>query len=1278
MLLRNDGPRYTILAATPAYLAQTGTTREGTMGMGIFEVFPGNPDDPTDTGASALRASLAEVQRQKKPHHLPVQRYDVAGADGSFSRRYWRASNQPVFSEAGEIAYIIHSAEDITEHVRALEMEQQMKELEEVGQDLLNVILQAPIGICVIDAATQVSRIVNDSFVEIAGRPIHEIIGRIYWDTFPEARPVYEEALIRVVSEGITFRATEVELPLLRHGKKEQVNLSFVYEPVKGKGDVVKNVVVWVSDNTPQIIARKKTEESQAKYQRLFNSIDDGFCTIELLFDDAGQAYNYRFLEVNKAFEQQTGLTNAVGFTMNDFARLEDFWYETYGKVAVTGEAVRFEHWAENLHRYYDVYAFKVGAVEERKVAVLFTDITQRKNAERNLQDTADLLQSVFDSAPNGIAVMQPAYDEKGKVTDFAIVLFNAYTHNWIGNINYKGKLYGDLFPMVKQTGILERFIEVAETGHPVNFEKWYVGEGMKHWFRFRAVKQGELLVVTTEDITDRKRAEETIQESKNQLLFAIDATELGVWDYNLAKNIFKANDRFKEWYGLDGEEEIDANAGIAIIAEADRQRVIEAMQKALQWGGGDYDIEYTLVHPKTGRQRIVRAKGKTTFDENKVAQRFNGTLQDVTIQTVARKQIEESEQRLSNIVNQVNAGIAQTTTRGQFTDANDRFCQLTGYTKKELLGQTIKGITHPDDWPRNEALVVRALMEGKNFFIEKRYIRKDGSSVWVNNSVSIVTDSKGERFIAAVSVDITDQIINRQRLEESEERFRSMADASPVMIWTLDEQGNSTYYNNRAAAFTGHNEEELREGKSWQVAIHPDDIEFAAGVVRNAVVNRIPYQMECRMQRADGEWRWLLNHGTPRFGKNGEYFGFVGSSIDITERKSSRQELETALEQMRLSKEAAELGTFDMDLEKGTMHWDDRCRTLFGISHHGTVSYDHDFVGGLHPDDRPHITRVIGQLFNRSVSNGDYDVEYRTVGAEDGVIRWVRAKGKVYFNAQDKPLRFIGSVLDITEKVTAIQRIEALVEERTKELAQANEALQEMNRELQRSNQTLEEFAHAASHDLKEPVRKILYFTNQLKDQLSTQLQESQARALNRIENASQRMGNLIDDLLLYSHVSQRPHEMESVDLNLTVQNAMEDLELDIAEKNAVIHLEKLSVVKGYRRQLQQLFQNLISNAVKYSREDVPPRINISATMVREKEKAYHLISIRDNGIGFPEEYADRIFQMFSRLHGKNEYSGTGVGLSIVKKVVENHGGFIAVQSDVGAGSEFRIYLPV
>jgi signal transduction histidine kinase len=230
---------------------------------------------------------------------------------------------------------------------------------------------------------------------------------------------------------------------------------------------------------------------------------------------------------------------------------------------------------------------------------------------------------------------------------------------------------------------------------------------------------------------------------------------------------------------------------------------------------------------------------------------------------------------------------------------------------------------------------------------------------------------------------------------------------------------------------------------------------------------------------------------------------------------------------------------------------------------------------------------------------------------------------------------------------------------------------------ELERSNQQLEEFAHAASHDLKEPIRKILIFTAQLKDQLSHRLKEGEIRTFERIQNATQRMGLLVDDLLLFSHVSQKPHEKEPVDLNELMKQVLDVLDLEIEQKTASIQIGSLPTVQGYCRQLQQLFQNLVSNALKYSKAEIPPCIHIISGTAAENGQSYSVIEVQDNGIGFEQQYARKIFQMFSRLHGRSEYSGTGVGLSIAKKVVENHDGQIHVESEPDVGSTFKIYLP-
>ena len=232
--------------------------------------------------------------------------------------------------------------------------------------------------------------------------------------------------------------------------------------------------------------------------------------------------------------------------------------------------------------------------------------------------------------------------------------------------------------------------------------------------------------------------------------------------------------------------------------------------------------------------------------------------------------------------------------------------------------------------------------------------------------------------------------------------------------------------------------------------------------------------------------------------------------------------------------------------------------------------------------------------------------------------------------------------------------------------------------KELERSNQHLEEFANAASHDLKEPIRKIHLYITMLKQQLGVKLNANELKTFDKIERATERMRLLVDDLLAYSYVSQIPHEKVQIDLHDELNHVIDDLEHEIEMHKAKVSIETLPVVFGYKRQLMQMFQNLISNALKYSRKDLLPQITISGESVERDGKKYHLIKVKDNGIGFDNQYAEKIFQMFTRLHGKNEYSGTGIGLSIVKKVVENHNGMVKAEGHPGEGSIFFVYLPV
>lgn len=241
---------------------------------------------------------------------------------------------------------------------------------------------------------------------------------------------------------------------------------------------------------------------------------------------------------------------------------------------------------------------------------------------------------------------------------------------------------------------------------------------------------------------------------------------------------------------------------------------------------------------------------------------------------------------------------------------------------------------------------------------------------------------------------------------------------------------------------------------------------------------------------------------------------------------------------------------------------------------------------------------------------------------------------------------------------------------------------LETMVNELKKSNASLEEFAYVASHDLQEPLRKIQVFSERLKKDVGDDLSEENKRVFDRMIAATERMSQLINDLLSYSQLTTKPSAFKNIDLEDLVQQVLSDLEAAVTEKNVTISVGELPQVKGDGVQLRQLFQNLISNSLKYSKEEADPVISISSSIVQKEINditcSFHLIEVADNGIGFEQQHVERIFKVFQRLHGRSEYPGTGIGLAIVQKVVENHHGYITAESEPGKGSTFKVYLPV
>ncbi|GEO10765.1 sensor histidine kinase [Segetibacter aerophilus] len=298
--------------------------------------------------------------------------------------------------------------------------------------------------------------------------------------------------------------------------------------------------------------------------------------------------------------------------------------------------------------------------------------------------------------------------------------------------------------------------------------------------------------------------------------------------------------------------------------------------------------------------------------------------------------------------------------------------------------------------------------------------------------------------------------------------------------------------------------------------------------------------------------------------------------------------------------------------------------------------------------------------------------------------------KGEISLVNQDKHIEFQLSftTLELDEGVSLSIILTDLTQQKEtqRQLKQNNLQLEEINRALEISNHDLQQFASVASHDLQEPLRKIQIYSNLLKEKFASQFSTSAGTYLQKIINSSERMRVLIQDILSFSRLSDKDNKFELTDLQALIKELLKDFEIVIEEKKATITVEELPMIEVNPGQIRQVFQNVISNALKFSRLGVNPVITISGARICDNlydsepdtKGAYACIHVKDNGIGFDEKYMSNVFTLFKRLHTKDEYEGTGIGLAITKRIIEKHNGSIIAKSTEGIGSDFVIVLPV
>jgi PAS domain S-box-containing protein len=647
-------------------------------------------------------------------------------------------------------------------------------------------------------------------------------------------------------------------------------------------------------------------------------------------------------------------------------------------------------------------------------------------------------------------------------------------------------------------------------------------------------------------------------------------------------------------------------------------------------WNGIQYDIT-ELVEAKQAQERALAEA------------------------VAARMEATNANNLLSTVFNRVSDSIVALDNNWCYTYINDNAATLMGRSAAELIGKCV-WTEFPDGVGKPFYRAYHQAVEQQRVISLEEYYEPWGR--WFENR--IYPDAQG---LTVYFTETTERQVAALEIAASEYRYASLAAAVPVGIFRTDVTGNCIYVNDRWSQIAGLSPEAAM-GLGWINGLHPADRELIQTEWYLAAQENRLFQLEYRFQRPDGQVSWVYGQALAELNEQGEVSGYVGTITDISDRKAAeaqRLQAEQIRRELNLLEDIFDIvmaGYWEWDLPRERHYMSYGWKRMLGYEDEALPPRPETWKALIFPEDLP----VVMYNFEQHVqSQGQIpyynEVRYRH---KDGSTVWMICSGRVIeWDNGGNPLRMIGCHINITDR----KLIEA--------------ELQRLNQDLRRSNQDLEQFAYITSHDLQEPLRAIIAYTQHLSQNYDEVLSDPMAQeALGFIIDGGQRMRQLIQDLLEYSRVGSQPLQIVTTDVNVVLAEALQNLAPTIEEAQAVITFDPLPSLPVDPTQLRQLFQNLLSNAIKFRRE-VPLAIHITTRPGSEGLVTDYQFAISDNGIGIKPQYLTQIFEIFRRLHTRSQFPGTGIGLAISKKIIDRHGGEIWATSEWGQGTTVCFTLP-
>ncbi|MCS3802296.1 PAS domain S-box protein [Niastella sp. OAS944] len=803
-------------------------------------------------------------------------------------------------------------------------------------------------------------------------------------------------------------------------------------------------------------------------------------------------------------------------------------------------------------------------------------------------------------------------------------------------------------------------------------------------------------------DNTEKKSTEKQLQRKTVELQDYVENASIGLHWVDENGIIKWANKAEMDLLGYDENEYIGHHIAEFHVNENKISEILTKLRcnETLK----QYESE---MRCKDGTIKTVHISSNVFREDGKFIHTRCFTV-DVTEQKKLVKEIIESEVRYKNLVNSLPVAIYTCNKDGAITFFNEVAVQLWGY-RPDINNELLKYCAchkvywegkqiHPDETP-----MAIALHTGKAFRNIEAYVeRPDGSVFFASINIDPLFDANGD-LIGAINVfqDVTNSKQIEAALRDSESKYRQLIHILETPLYTTDTEGRITLYNKAAAELWGREPvigKDLWCGSFQILNVDGSDMPLDTCPMAICLKEKRPvYGEEILVVRPDGSIRNVAPHPQPVFDSAGNMTGAINMLIDITRMKEAENALRESETKYRIlanslekevEKKVQDLKSKSEDLKKSEERYH---KMVEEVEDYSIILLDKE---GIVQNWNKGAEKIKGYKEEEIVGKS-FQVFYLPNDTKSGIplqlLNHARETGKAIHEGwrkrKDNSIFWASTVItalhDLQGNVTGFSKVTRDLTERK----QSEDKMQEYLNQLEFQNRELEQFVYAASHDLKEPIRKIHFYSDYIAEDGLSQLSDKSRDYLNRSINAADRMKKLIDDLLIYSRTTAKVESYETVDLNKLMEEVTHIFKEEMEHFDITVDLEKLTVIKAVPFQIKQLLVNLFDNAVKYKHPERRLQVSITYKQVpgdvipefmAEGRVMYHMICVKDNGIGFEPLYAKKLFNIFHRLKNVSEASGSGIGLAICKRIVQNHNGFILASGKPNEGAIFSIYLPV